>query len=33
MIAERSGHYIPFTEPDVVAAEILRIVDAVPAHP
>jgi pimeloyl-ACP methyl ester carboxylesterase len=29
--AERSGHYVPFTEPDLVAAEILRIVDAVRA--
>lgn len=26
--AERSGHYVPFTEPELVAAEILRIVEA-----
>ncbi len=27
--AEASSHYVPFTEPELVAAEILRIVDAV----
>jgi hypothetical protein len=25
--ADRSSHHVPFTEPDLVAAEILRIVD------
>ena len=30
--AERSGHYVPFTEPEVVAEEIRRIVDP-PAEP
>jgi hypothetical protein len=26
--AERSGHFVPFTEPEVVVAETLRIVGA-----
>jgi hypothetical protein len=26
--AELSGHYVPFTEPDLVAAEIFRMLDA-----
>jgi pimeloyl-ACP methyl ester carboxylesterase len=26
--AERSGHYVPFIEPQLIADEILRIVDA-----
>jgi pimeloyl-ACP methyl ester carboxylesterase len=30
--AERSGHYVPFTEPQLVADEILRIVDATGAE-
>lgn len=30
--AERSGHYVPFTEPEVVVEEIRRIVDP-PAEP
>lgn len=32
VVAEASGHYVPFTEPDVIVAEILRIVTATPAH-
>lgn len=28
VVAEQSGHYVPFTEPEVVVAEVLRIVDA-----
>lgn len=28
VVAERSTHYVPLTEPDVVAAEVLRIVEA-----
>jgi pimeloyl-ACP methyl ester carboxylesterase len=28
VVAETSGHHVPFTQPDVVAAEILRIIDA-----
>lgn len=31
VVAERSSHYVPLTEPDVVAAEILRILDAQPS--
>lgn len=28
VMAERSSHLVPFTEPDLVAAEVLRLVDA-----
>jgi pimeloyl-ACP methyl ester carboxylesterase len=31
--AGRSGHMVPFTEPDLVATEILRIVDALAGTP
>jgi pimeloyl-ACP methyl ester carboxylesterase len=31
--AARSGHYVPFVEPELVAEEILRIVDAVRPKP
>ena len=26
--AERSSHYVPFTEPDLVVDEVLRVIDA-----
>jgi pimeloyl-ACP methyl ester carboxylesterase len=29
VLAERSGHMVPFTEPDLVVAEILRVLDLV----
>jgi pimeloyl-ACP methyl ester carboxylesterase len=28
VLARRSGHHVPFTEPDLVAAEVLTIIDA-----
>ncbi|MEU8632114.1 hypothetical protein AB0C38_08110 [Amycolatopsis sp. NPDC048633] len=30
VIAERSGHYVPVTEPEVIAEEILRLLEAGP---
>jgi hypothetical protein len=29
VLAEASGHYVPFTEPSLVADEVLRIVELV----